>query len=210
MGYKPRHKMLSRDDLLEKVNQGLSVKQISDQTEGITLNQIRSLVEEYDLESCLHDRSHYKWTDDEIDQLISEWLTEPQPSIEDVAKIHKWSVGAISTRIKYLIKSGRLAPCTKPHNKSKKWKFEEIDRLKKLVEQGKDWSDIASTLDRSESSIKTKFQKEQRRAAKKSKDDVVEIMISGSGLNTCIKIPRGKVNIAIPSFGWETTVSGSK
>lgn len=202
--------MLSRAELLERVNQGLSVKQISDQTEGATLNQIRSLVEEYGLESCLHDRSHYKWTDVENDLLVSEWLNEPRPTIEDVAKAHKRSVGAISTRIKYLINSGRLPADSRPLNKSKRWKFQEVTELKKLVKQGKDWSDIASILDRSEASVRLKFQKEQNRIAKKSTDDVVEIMISGSGLNTCIKIPRGEVTITIPSFGWETTVSGSK
>jgi len=88
-----------------------------------------------------------------------------------------------------------------------KWKAEEIDQLLNLVEQGKDFEDIASILNRSEASVRTKFKNVSKKSTNKSTDDVIEITISGSGLSTTIKIPRGKVNISIPSYGWETTVS---
>lgn len=199
--------MLSRDELLELLNQGLSVKKISDQIDGVTLNEVRSLVEEYSLESSLADRSHYKWTDHENEQLIQKWMSEPRPLMEDLAAHHKRSIGAVSTRIRLLIKLGQLPPSAKPHTKYVKWKAEEIDQLLNLVEQGKDFEDIASILGRSEASVRTKFKNVSKKTTNKSTDDVIEITISGSGLSTTIKIPRGKVNISIPSYGWETTVS---
>lgn len=207
MDLKSTVEMTTVEDLENLIDQGLSVKKIAEH-EDMRLGDVRTMVTDNGLAERLQDRSHWMWDEDENDRLSAEWMIDPRPELADLARIHCRSVGAISTRIRLLIREGRLPPDAKPDNKAKKWKPTEIEQLKNMVNTGVDWPDIAVALDRSENSVKRKFERVSNpKTGKPKASQFMEIVISGGGISTTVRIPRGDVTVSVPQLKWSVSLN---
>ena len=209
--------MSSTDDLTriaELINTGASVKEVSTEM-GISLQEVRNIVEAQGWENSLLNRAHWKWDEAEDQKLIELWTSEEDPNLNNIASIHRRSAGAIASRVKHLIKEGYLAEDLKPKSNYKKWTATEVKLLKEQAEAGTSWVDIAANLERSEASVKRKHErlmtppapKTKTSKAKSGTTDMLEILINSGSVSTVISIPRDEViNIKIPQLNWGATV----
>ena len=130
------------NQVTEGVDEGLSVKEISTKYD-LSLQEVRDVIERQGLADRLQNRGHWKWSEEENAKLIEEWTVEPRPSLAEVAEAHKRSLGAIAARIKILVKDGRLPEDAKAKFRPRKWTAVEVNTLKRMVDEGCGWPEIA-------------------------------------------------------------------